>query len=161
MYMCVRPDSRSARYQAVSAAGIQRQSGMPANHKFAATDNANSAVTHNGAAFIMMDRSTRRTQQTLAPSRLILKPEDLRPGNAAQRRSFTAAMADVVTERLKHALDAERRIEPRSNVRVAWEELVKESRTCTRCDLYKYATQTVFGEGPLDAQIVFVGEQPG
>ena len=70
-------------------------------------------------------------------------------------------MADVVTERLKHALDAERRVEPRSNVRVAWEELVKESRTCTRCDLYKYATQTVFGEGPLDAQIVFVGEQPG
>jgi DNA polymerase len=32
---------------------------------------------------------------------------------------------------------------------------------CTRCDLYKCATQTVFGEGPLDALIVFVGEQPG
>ena len=24
-------------------------------------------------------------------------------------------------------------------------------RACTRCDLYKCATQTVFGEGPLDA----------
>jgi DNA polymerase len=32
---------------------------------------------------------------------------------------------------------------------------------CTRCDLYKHATRTVFGEGPLDARIVFVGEQPG
>ena len=32
---------------------------------------------------------------------------------------------------------------------------------CTRCDLYKCATQTVFGEGPLDATILFVGEQPG
>ena len=32
---------------------------------------------------------------------------------------------------------------------------------CTRCDLYKCATQTVFGEGPLDARILFVGEQPG
>jgi uracil-DNA glycosylase len=32
---------------------------------------------------------------------------------------------------------------------------------CTRCDLYKHATQTVFGEGPLDARLMFVGEQPG
>jgi DNA polymerase len=33
--------------------------------------------------------------------------------------------------------------------------------TCTRCDLYKNATQTVFGEGPRDAAIMLVGEQPG
>jgi uracil-DNA glycosylase family protein len=32
---------------------------------------------------------------------------------------------------------------------------------CTGCDLYKNATQTVFGEGPQDAQIVLIGEQPG
>jgi uracil-DNA glycosylase len=32
---------------------------------------------------------------------------------------------------------------------------------CTRCDLYKHATQTVFGEGSPSAEIVFVGEQPG
>jgi uracil-DNA glycosylase family protein len=32
---------------------------------------------------------------------------------------------------------------------------------CTRCDLYRLATQTVFGEGPAHAQIVLVGEQPG
>lgn len=36
-----------------------------------------------------------------------------------------------------------------------------EAKSCTRCDLYKYATQTVFGEGALDARILFVGEQPG
>ena len=70
-------------------------------------------------------------------------------------------MADVATEGLLHALEAERRIEPRSNTRGAWEELLKDARVCTRCDLYKYATQTVFGEGPLDAKIIFVGEQPG
>ena len=70
-------------------------------------------------------------------------------------------MADVVEEGLNHALEAERRIEPRSNTRAAWEELLKDSRKCTRCDLYKHATQTVFGEGPLDASIMFVGEQPG
>ena len=32
---------------------------------------------------------------------------------------------------------------------------------CTRCDLYKPATQVVFGEGPATAEIMFVGEQPG
>ena len=70
-------------------------------------------------------------------------------------------MADIATEGLKEALDAERRIEPRSNTRTTWEEILKDSRVCTRCDLYKHATQTVFGEGPLDASIMFVGEQPG
>jgi DNA polymerase len=69
--------------------------------------------------------------------------------------------AETVTEGLEHALAAERAIEPRSNTRSAWEELLKDARKCTRCDLYKHATQTVFGEGPLDAAIMFVGEQPG
>ena len=70
-------------------------------------------------------------------------------------------MADLATEGLKEALAAERRIEPRSNTRTAWEQILKEARGCTRCELYKYGRQTVFGEGPLDASIMFVGEQPG
>jgi uracil-DNA glycosylase len=36
-----------------------------------------------------------------------------------------------------------------------------EARECTRCPLYRNATQTVFGEGPQRARLVFVGEQPG
>jgi DNA polymerase len=32
---------------------------------------------------------------------------------------------------------------------------------CTACPLYRNATQTVFGEGPDRARIMFVGEQPG
>ena len=39
--------------------------------------------------------------------------------------------------------------------------LREEAAHCTRCDLYKYATQTVFGEGPEDAGIVMVGEVAG
>ena len=70
-------------------------------------------------------------------------------------------MADIATEGLSHALDAERRLEPGGNVRRSWEALLADARVCTRCDLYKPATQTVFGEGPLDAGIMFVGEQPG
>jgi DNA polymerase len=32
---------------------------------------------------------------------------------------------------------------------------------CRGCDLYKRATQTVFGEGPARARIMLIGEQPG
>jgi uracil-DNA glycosylase family protein len=32
---------------------------------------------------------------------------------------------------------------------------------CRACDLWKNATQTVFGEGPRNAALMFVGEQPG
>lgn len=39
--------------------------------------------------------------------------------------------------------------------------LAAEARDCTRCPLYQNATQTVFGEGPADASLVLVGEQPG
>ena len=64
-------------------------------------------------------------------------------------------------EGLENALAAERSIQPPINVRASWEALLKQARGCTRCDLYKCGTQTVFGEGPLDAKLVFVGEQPG
>jgi uracil-DNA glycosylase len=39
--------------------------------------------------------------------------------------------------------------------------LRKAATACRGCDLYRDATQTVFGEGPADARIVMVGEQPG
>ncbi len=48
-----------------------------------------------------------------------------------------------------------------ANLAATWEALRADARACTRCDLHCHATQTVFGEGPLDAKIVFVGEQPG
>ncbi|HST30677.1 MAG TPA: hypothetical protein VLK27_07545, partial [Chthoniobacterales bacterium] len=32
---------------------------------------------------------------------------------------------------------------------------------CTACHLYMNATQTVFGEGPKNARIMLIGEQPG
>lgn len=35
------------------------------------------------------------------------------------------------------------------------------SQACRGCDLYKDATQTVFGEGSSNAGLLFVGEQPG
>ena len=35
------------------------------------------------------------------------------------------------------------------------------SHDCRGCDLYKTATQVVFGAGPSKARVMFVGEQPG
>ena len=40
-------------------------------------------------------------------------------------------------------------------------ELAEEAAGCTRCDLYRRATATVFGEGRAKASLVLVGEQPG
>lgn len=35
------------------------------------------------------------------------------------------------------------------------------AKSCTACELYRNATQTVFGEGPTDASLMLLGEQPG
>jgi uracil-DNA glycosylase len=39
--------------------------------------------------------------------------------------------------------------------------LKRAAAVCEGCPLYREATQTVFGEGPTDAQVVLVGETPG
>jgi DNA polymerase len=39
--------------------------------------------------------------------------------------------------------------------------LAAEASGCRLCDLYRHATQTVFGEGPAGARVMLVGEQPG
>jgi uracil-DNA glycosylase len=40
-------------------------------------------------------------------------------------------------------------------------ELAAEAASCTRCELYRRATATVFGAGPQHAPMMLVGEQPG
>ena len=79
----------------------------------------------------------------------------------ARQREVEMIDRSVAKEGLQHALGAERQVQPGGNLRAAWEALLKDARKCTRCELYKFGTQTVFGEGPLDASIMFVGEQPG
>jgi uracil-DNA glycosylase len=43
----------------------------------------------------------------------------------------------------------------------ALQEALNAAADCRRCQLYEPATQTVFGEGPAHAGVMFVGEQPG
>jgi uracil-DNA glycosylase family protein len=39
--------------------------------------------------------------------------------------------------------------------------LERRAAGCRNCDLWRNATQTVFGEGPAQSDVVLVGEQPG
>jgi len=43
----------------------------------------------------------------------------------------------------------------------SWSAVREVAKDCEACHLYKRATQTVFGEGPKDAPMMLVGEQPG
>ncbi len=54
-----------------------------------------------------------------------------------------------------------KRTGPGSNAGAALAALREEAAHCRRCPLWKPATQTVFGEGPADAALLFIGEQPG
>jgi DNA polymerase len=59
------------------------------------------------------------------------------------------------------AMIATARSAPGGNAATALGALREEAMGCRRCPLWKPATQTVFGEGPADAALLFVGEQPG
>nr|WP_297388740.1 UdgX family uracil-DNA binding protein [uncultured Roseateles sp.] len=42
-----------------------------------------------------------------------------------------------------------------------WAQLAEQAKACQACPLWQGATQTVFGEGPVAARLMLVGEQPG
>jgi uracil-DNA glycosylase family 4 len=42
-----------------------------------------------------------------------------------------------------------------------WESLAGQVRVCTRCELHRSRTQTVFGVGRRDAELLVIGEAPG
>ncbi len=88
-----------------------------------------------------------------------------------QERGLLAHTEDPDVRRL-HALAAQGQREavapaagdgaaPFVPIAATLEELRTAAARCQGCDLYRHATQTVFGRGPADARIVLVGEQPG
>lgn len=50
---------------------------------------------------------------------------------------------------------------PPISPRVSLVQLQTAARACRGCDLFRQATQTVFGIGPAPAQLMLIGEQPG
>ena len=96
-----------------------------------------------------------------------LPEADLIPGMIAGAEASVLAMARrAATEplpfhqRLQAAAAAERP-EVSSAPAGSIAALREAARHCTRCELHCHATQTVFGEGPADARVMVVGEQPG
>lgn len=87
----------------------------------------------------------------------------------------TAAIAELIRDapRRAEAMVAARPTAPRVNPpRAALAKpapvdasdlagLAAEAQGCRNCPLWQPATQTVFGEGPGDARVMLVGEQPG
>jgi len=51
--------------------------------------------------------------------------------------------------------------EPSIKANASLEELKAAAKKCQACNLWKHATQTVFGEGLPNAKIILIGEQPG
>lgn len=52
-------------------------------------------------------------------------------------------------------------VKPSIKPNASLKELQEAAKDCRACDLWRHATQTVFGEGPPNAKIILVGEQPG
>jgi uracil-DNA glycosylase len=82
-------------------------------------------------------------------------------------RAASAEPSTVPTQRSEPAVGAPapRRIEPLPSIvptgAAPWAELEAAVRGCTRCTLHKSRTQTVFGVGRRDAQLLVIGEAPG
>ncbi|WP_337847547.1 UdgX family uracil-DNA binding protein [Sphingomonas sp.] len=76
----------------------------------------------------------------------------------------TALVADLIKGARARELamvQTARATAPAGDARAAWAALRDEAAACTRCPLHRPATATVFGEGPVDAPLMLVGEQPG
>lgn len=80
------------------------------------------------------------------------------PGLIQQAPARVDAMVERNRARLPVAWEP-RQADPPAGA--GWEALRAAAAQCTACPLHQHATQTVFGEGPRDAGIVFLGEQPG
>ncbi|RFC63582.1 DUF4130 domain-containing protein [Fulvimarina endophytica] len=78
----------------------------------------------------------------------------LRHDRMSERRE--AAMAKETESEPMLRLDEEGSNRPRSI-----EDARKAAADCRACPLWEPATQTVFGKGPPDAPVIFIGEQPG
>jgi len=75
----------------------------------------------------------------------------------------TALVAELIAGARKRELGMleQARAAPAQAAPTSLNLLRDEAEQCRRCPLWRPATRTVFGEGPADADIMIVGEQPG
>ena len=82
----------------------------------------------------------------------------------AARRAEAMVMNQPTLPPERHVRQAQRQLAEAPAVSgglESWEQARVAAKDCARCGLCQHATQTVFGEGPLSAPVMFVGEQPG
>jgi probable DNA metabolism protein len=82
----------------------------------------------------------------------------------ASQRMSAMVKAAPTSPSIRHARQQSRQAEPiggTAGMPYDWVQAATAARSCARCELCRDATQTVFGKGPLDAPVMFVGEQPG
>ena len=79
------------------------------------------------------------------------------------RRGFVAEPASVPSTSAEAGSVPRGAVEPLPIAKTpeAWEQLAAEVRACTLCALHKTRTQTVFGVGRRDAELLVIGEAPG
>jgi len=76
----------------------------------------------------------------------------------AQPSALPSASRTDMASRRKTAVQAELPLVVKTQ---DLESLARAAKNCRNCDLWKLGTQTVFGEGSLNARVFFIGEQPG
>lgn len=81
----------------------------------------------------------------------------------AQAERTTRAMIDNTPQEPRASLQRKEKLVKNAPLLApeSLDALREEASECRACPLWKDATQTVFGEGPPRADIMFVGEQPG
>ncbi|MEN3792740.1 UdgX family uracil-DNA binding protein [Fulvimarina sp. MAC3] len=111
------------------------------------------------------------------PETALVKPL-VAGAEAAQRRMIETAPTlpsfrhEKMSERRELEMGRERADEPMfdlsgeapsrgSNLPKSIEDARRAAASCQACPLWEPATQTVFGKGPQNAPVIFVGEQPG
>lgn len=95
----------------------------------------------------------------------IFNPARLKTEMPTQRNPPEASLIKPLPESAEPPTGAKRAVtEPpmvRKKTDDELETLREQAADCRACPLWKDATQTVFGEGPQNAPIMLVGEQPG
>jgi uracil-DNA glycosylase family 4 len=80
-----------------------------------------------------------------------------------KRRGLAAELASAASVAAEPSSPARVDVAPAPTVEApdAWDRLAAEVRACTLCGLHKTRTQTVFGVGRRDAELLVIGEAPG
>ena len=116
--------------------------------------------TYYASIFNPARLNTRMMQQEMPAKYWRHLPEaQLLPGLVREAAGRVQDMHDRPAQAPQRRVPA--RVLPAPAVEGSLAALREQASTCQQCPLWQPATQTVFGQGPADARVMVVGEQPG